>query len=94
MLEKTKLVKLEAGIKSAWGELPTLPTSMPKKEARMLAVFLKEIRNTSTMKNASFYTYDADRDEKTEEIRRATKLWRESWIIAPLDDLIKRYENV
>lgn len=51
---------------------------------------LKEIVNTATMNNASFYM---NNEEKNNEIKRVTRLWRETWIISPLNHIINDIEK-
>lgn len=43
---------------------------------------LNDIRDTATMKNADF----------TDEVKSMTKLWRETWIIEPLNSIIEEME--
>ena len=57
---------------------------------------LKEIREISTMKNASFHVGDEPFPfgaDVTDLVRQATRLWRDSWIIGPLDELITELEK-
>ncbi|MBI5933300.1 MAG: hypothetical protein HY867_06295 [Chloroflexi bacterium] len=61
-----------------------VPSTMPIREAEMLVEKLKELRKTATM----------DSTLCTEEVKRDLKVWRETWLIAPLDDLIERYSAV
>lgn len=65
-----------------------VPKSMPKGEREMLLSELEELRRVATMESANFGS-----DETTESIKRQTDLWRNSWLIAPLERLIKRYET-
>ncbi len=65
-----------------------VPKSMPKKEREMLLSELKELRRVATMETANFGSQGS-----TENIKRQTKVWRGSWLIAPLDRLIERYET-
>ena len=57
---------------------------------------LKDIRKVATMESASFrigeqpFPFGA---ECTDLVRVATKLWRDSWIIGPLDEIIAALEN-
>lgn len=57
---------------------------------------LKRIRNDATMKDASFrigeqpFPFGA---ECTDIVRTATKLWCDSWIIGPLDEIIAAMEQ-
>jgi len=43
---------------------------------------LNEVRRVSTMKNADF----------PDNIKETTRIWRESWITNPLEDIIKKLE--
>ncbi len=70
-----------------------VPKSMPKKEREMLIDVLRNIQHTARMENAHFYVFDKDGDEKMKEIRSVSKIWRESYIISPLERLIYRYET-
>jgi hypothetical protein len=57
---------------------------------------LREIRNIATMKDARFHIGDEPFPfgaECTDLIRAATRLWRDSWIVGPLDELIKELES-
>ena len=49
---------------------------------------LKEVRNLMTME-----TFGGTDEEKVKLIKEETKLWRESWILPPLDDVIEHLEN-
>lgn len=69
------------------------PKSMPRKEMEALLSVLKEIRQTAQMDNANFFVFDEKSAEKMDEIRELSHVWRTSWIISPLDVLIKRYED-
>jgi hypothetical protein len=61
-----------------------------------LLTTLREIREIATMKNASFrigkepFPFGA---ECTDLVRTATQLWRDSWIIGPLDEVIAEIEK-
>lgn len=61
---------------------------------------LKEIRLDSTMKRAGFGSvigenapYPKNEHEVTTFIKKRTKVWREAWLIEPLDKIIKQLEN-
>ena len=50
----------------------------------------------ATMKNARFHIGEQPFPfgaECTELVREATRVWRESWIIGPLDEIIKELED-
>lgn len=50
---------------------------------------LKEIRRIATMEQAGFSPNHGLSDKAfTEQIREATRIWRESWILGPLDGVI------
>jgi len=58
---------------------------------------LKQIREHSEMKKASFtrpgYSVFSKENEKfTQEVREGTRNWRNTWIIAPLDEIIDMLE--
>lgn len=71
-----------------------VPKSMPKKETEALVEELKELRRVATFESAGFFIFEDDAEERNNEIREITKLYRESWLIRPLDELIERYEAV
>lgn len=50
---------------------------------------LKKIRETMTMENASF-SMDITEDRN---IKEKTRIWRETWILPPLDTIIKKLEE-
>ena len=57
---------------------------------------LKEIRAIATMQTARFHVGEEPFPfgaECTELVREATRIWRESWIIGPLDEIIKELEK-
>ena len=60
-----------------------VPRSMPVREMEMLLAVLKDIRRVATKKNPYF----------PDDVKSTTTLWREAWPIAPLDELIERYEG-
>lgn len=76
---------------------------MPHISAKELAI-LKEIARTATMGNASFSFPNevvlASRESfgefenltVDELIKARTKIWRDSWIVSPLEDLIAKLE--
>lgn len=76
-----------------YGNMKQVPRTMPKQEMAMMIRLLREIRETAKMKNACFFPFDPNGDEKMEEVRNASELWRSTWLIAPLTDLINRYES-
>lgn len=76
-----------------YGSLNQVPKSMPKSEMEMMVKLLREIRDNAKMENAHFFPFDKDGNTKMEEIREVSDLWRRTWLIAPLTDLINRYES-
>lgn len=77
------------------------PKSLPKGEIKGLIEELKEIREIATMNTAKFTRIretqlnemlKIDPKYVSEFIRERTRIWRHSWIIDPLDELIERYE--
>ena len=80
--------------------------SIGKKQARLLLAELKEARRAATLERASFgwtgetvSTNNSFRNEEdglekpTDYIRRKTRIYRESWIIGPLDRVIEELER-
>ena len=78
-----------------------------KKQARLLLAELKEARRAATLERASFeftgetvrtngsFAGDEDGAETpTNYIKRKTRLYRQSWIIEPLDRVIEELERV
>lgn len=77
------------------------PRGMPKREVRALIEELKELLDVAEMKSANFDSpFDSpltnsvpiDPQRPTEFIRDRTRIWRQSWLIRPLQALIDRYE--
>lgn len=60
-----------------------VPKTMPKRERAELVLALERIRDIATMETAAL----------DPEIKEITRLWRESWIIEPLERLIERYRG-
>ena len=68
--------------------------TITKKTSASLLKQLKEIRRISTMETASFGDiYSPTYKDETENIKRLTRLWRETWIIDPIDAIIKQIEE-
>lgn len=65
---------------------------MPVKETMALIRELAEIRDTATMETAQLFGFDPDRQAKNAELRERTRIWRQTWLIRPLNEMIKRYE--
>ena len=53
------------------------------KRLGQLISLLDEIRRVATMKNSDF----------SDSIKKQTKLWRQSWIITPLDKVVKELKQ-
>jgi len=70
-----------------------VPKTMPKKEMEALLSGLKELRSSATFESANFFVFDEDSDAKMKEVREVTRIYRQSWLIEPLDRLIKRYSK-
>ena len=70
------------------------PPRMPKRETEALLSILRDMRRVATMEDTNFFVFDEDSDEKMAEIRELTRLWRQSYLLSPLDFLISRYEKV
>jgi hypothetical protein len=72
---------------------------MKKMELYQTIESLKEIRRFATMKTMSLQTYnmqprlDIDNDTLTAIVESSTKLWREIWVITPLDEVIEKLEK-
>lgn len=64
---------------------------MPVNELEFLIEELKRVRDTATMDRANFDPFD--HGKLTAMIRKVTKVWRETWIVYPLEGLIYRYER-
>ncbi len=76
-------------------------TSIGKRKALDILDIIKEVRRISKMEHASFHDPDAKEMSKewwntepyTKGVREATRLWRDSWIIGPLDEVIEILEK-
>lgn len=75
--------------------------NLGKKKVKNILRRLENIRRTATMENASFYLNKENKDwlkmgneADTNKIKEATHLWRSSWIILPLDEVIKELESI
>ncbi len=76
--------------------------NLGKKKARIILSKLRETRRTATMENASFCLdnkgelkyWKMGNDDDTARIRESTKLWRQSWLLYPLDEVIKELEEI
>lgn len=64
---------------------------MPKRETEALLEELREMLSIAKMERASFGW--GDEKDPTEMIKETTRLYRESYLIYPLSELIKRYES-
>lgn len=62
------------------------------KAAESILDKLEEIRRVATMETADFDDPQTD-NINTAEIRRLTELWRQSWIISPLDRCIAKIKQ-
>lgn len=65
--------------------------NLGKRRLNRLLKELKELRRISTMESANFDIYNP---ETTEFIKEKTKLYRESYLISPLDRLIEEFEEL
>jgi len=70
-----------------------------KKELNKIISILQDVRDTSKMTHCRFNkggdSMISEEDEKyTEEIKRATRIWRESWIINPLTEIVEKLSGV
>lgn len=69
---------------------------MTNREKAAIVQQLREIRDVSTMKSANFRLGDEPFPfglDVTELVKIATRLWRSSWIIGPLNVLIAELEG-
>lgn len=73
-------------------QFPRVTPKMPKRETEALISELKEIARVAKMETANFGGMGGGSDP-TDFIRERTRLWRNSWIISPLEALIERYEQ-
>jgi hypothetical protein len=74
----------------------TKPPKMPKRELQALISELKQIAKVARMESCDFGSIgnaSIGNKNPTQFIRERTKLWRHSWIIGPLEELIDRYEK-
>lgn len=57
---------------------------------------LREIMKTATMKTANFRKIgpDADKDDEIDAlVKERTRIWRNTWIVEPLRDMIEAIEQ-
>lgn len=70
-------------------------TNVEKQVIRKVKAMLEEVRRVATMERACFRDpYKPGADDPTPEIREATRLWRQSWILDPLDEAMERIEGL
>ncbi|MBD3407008.1 MAG: hypothetical protein GF411_12895 [Candidatus Lokiarchaeota archaeon] len=55
-----------------------------KREIEEIIYRLIEVRDTATMKRMNVGTV-----EETEKIKELTEKWRNTWLVTPLDEIIK-----
>lgn len=65
-----------------------------RRQAYDVLRLLREARESATMKNASFGGFGKEGEKKTKEIKEETRLYRQSWIISPLDRVINQLESL
>lgn len=68
------------------------PPQMPQRELRSLLIILRNVLRAAKMEDASFGMIGSDNDP-TEFIKERTRVYRQSWIVAPLEELIERYSG-
>ena len=71
--------------------------SLNKRQASEIIYKLRGIRQVSKMENCHFrppYQSQEKGEELTKTIVETTKLWRESWITGPLDEVIGEFEQI
>lgn len=72
---------------------------MYKHELQKLKTELEVVRRTATMENARFgnitsnATHVVPEGEITDFVRDQTRLWRDTWLVHPLDEMIERVED-
>ena len=72
---------------------------MYKRELKKLKTELEVVRRTATMEHSHFEnitsnaTHTVNEREVTDFVRERTRLWRESWLVHPLDVMIERIED-
>lgn len=59
---------------------------------------LEDIRRTATMNNMNINehfseTYTVKGNEITEFVKKHTGIWRESWLVSPLSEIIKEFKQ-
>lgn len=64
---------------------------MPKRETEALLQTLKEMLSDAKMEDASFGW--KDENDPTEMIKETTKLYRDTYLVDPIEFLIARYES-
>lgn len=66
-----------------------------KKRARVIISRLKDVIRDASMDGSQFSLSGGMGNQKdTEVIRKATHLWRTSWILSPLNDVLRDLENL
>lgn len=68
------------------------PKSTRRIPAKMIAA-LKEAREAATFSRAGFFTFEPDAAKLDAELKERTRLYRETWIIARIDQVIAWAEN-
>ena len=75
-----------------------LPKGFPVREREALLSELRELLRIARMESANFDNHPLGREiafdpqKPTEYVREITRLWRNSWLVHPLEKLIARYE--
>lgn len=72
-----------------------LPKSMPKTEREQLVMILKRLKEHAELTNANFghaMIHISGERTITEYVKETTRLYRASWLIHPIQELIDRYE--
>ena len=72
---------------------------MKKTELLQAIETLKDARQRATMETMSLQTYnmnpriDIDQETLNAIVKSSTELWRETWIITPMDDVLAMLES-
>jgi len=78
-------------------EYNKLPKGMPKKEREALLTELRQLLSCAKMENANFNSLfdDVEFDPKNPDayIKEKTRLFRDSYLVYPLEELIERYND-
>ena len=74
----------------------SVPKSFPIREREALLSELRELLRVAEMESCSFdggFHTEFTPNDVTGYVKEVTKLWRGSWLVRPLKDLIARYDS-